>query len=201
MPDRPQAPLDARKTALRAEAKRRRGEAASLAPAAAEAVCAEVLAAVPFPAGCAVSAYWPMRDELDPRPLMHRLAGRGHPIGLPVMAGKGRPLVFRAWRPGDALEPGGFGTQVPAPDRPEVRPRVLLVPMLAFDRTGYRLGYGGGFYDRTLAGLRADGDALAVGIAYAGQEVDDVPHDGNDQRLDWIVTEAEAIRAGAIGIA
>ena len=196
MSDRTQPPLDARKQALRVEAKRRRGAAASQAgpDAAADAVCARVLAEIAFPAGSAVSAYWPMRDELDPRPLMHRLAERGHPIGLPVMAGKGRPLVFRAWAPGEALEPGGFGTQVPSSDRPEVRPEVLLVPMLAFDRAGYRLGYGGGFYDRTLAGLRAEGAALGVGVAYAGQEVDDVPHDGNDQRLDWIVTETEAIR-------
>ena len=188
-------PLDERKNALRPRAKAARA-------AAAESVGAEragatlrdrILAAVAMPGDCVVSAYWPMQDEIDPRPLMTALHGRGHPICLPVTQGRGRPLVFRAWAPDDRLQGAAFGTQVPGPGQPERRPRVLLVPLLAFDRAGYRLGYGGGFYDRTLAGLRRAGEALAVGLAYGGQELPEVPHDGNDQKLDWIVTEAETI--------
>jgi 5-formyltetrahydrofolate cyclo-ligase len=137
-----------------------------------------------------------MASEIDPRPLMQALDERGHGLALPVVAGAGQPLVFRAWTPGDPLRPAAFNTREPGPDKAEVTPRVLLVPLLAFDRAGYRLGYGGGFYDRTLAGLRAAGAALAVGLAFAGQEVESVPRDPNDSRLDWIVTEAEAIRIG-----
>ena len=144
--------------------------------------------------GCPVSAFWPLGSEIDTRPLMEVLHAQGHGVGLPVMLARGRPLIFRAWEPGLSLIPGGFGTQIPGPGQPEMRPEVLFVPMLAFDRAGYRLGYGGGFYDRTLAALRAKGSALAVGLAYAGQEVPEVPHGAHDQRLDWIVTESEAIQ-------
>ncbi len=187
--------LDEDKGRLRADAKRRRAAAAAEAgEGAADAVCRNLLAAVTLPAGAVVSAYWPMASELDPRPLMAALAGAGHPIVLPVVLGRDRPLAFRAWSPGDALEPAGFGTQVPGADQPERTPEVILAPLLAFDRKGYRLGYGGGFYDRTLALLRPGGRVLAVGLAYAGQEVAAVPHGPNDQRLDWIVTEAGAFR-------
>ncbi len=134
-----------------------------------------------------------MGSEIDPRPLMERLHALGHPLCLPVVIGKGRPLVFRAWSPGEALEPAGFGTRAPAADRPRLTPRVVLTPMLAFDRRGYRLGYGGGFYDRTLHALRAEHRLLAVGLGYGAQELPVVPHDDKDQRLDWIVTETEAI--------
>jgi 5-formyltetrahydrofolate cyclo-ligase len=190
--------LDRRKRDLRDEAKRRRAEAAAHdAEAAAEALSERALAALAVceacPAGCVVSAYWPMGSEIDPRPLMRRLHEAGHPIALPVVVGRGRPLVFRAWRPGEPLEPAGFGTRVPRADRAELRPRVLIVPLLAFDRAGYRLGYGGGFYDRTLTRLRRAGETLALGAAYAAQELAQVPHDTDDQRLDWVVTEAEAI--------
>jgi len=151
------------------------------------------LAAVSVPPGAVVSGYWPMRGEIDPRPIMIALSGRGHPLCLPVVVGKGQPLVFRAWRPGDELVSGGFGTQVPGTDQREVVPRLLLVPLLAFDRAGYRLGYGGGFYDRTLAALRAHGSAVAVGLAFSAQEVDSVPREATDARLDWVVTEGEAM--------
>ena len=141
-----------------------------------------------------VSAYWPMGSELDPRLLMLALQAAGHPIALPVVLEANQPLVFRAWSPGDELEPAAFNTQIPSPDKPELTPGVVLAPLLAFDRRGYRLGYGGGFYDRTLENLRARGDVLAIGLAYAGQEVPAVPRGPTDKRLDWIVTEAEAIR-------
>ena len=187
--------LDERKRRLRAEAKVRRDAAAAAAAGAGEAVCRNLRAAVALAPGSVVSAYWPMASELDPRPLMAALREAGHPIALPVVVAKGEPLLFRAWSPGDALVPAGFGTRVPGADRPELVPGVVLAPLLAFDRRGYRLGYGGGFYDRTLGALRSGAGVLAVGLAYRDQEVSEVPHGPGDQRLDWIVTEAEAIRA------
>jgi 5-formyltetrahydrofolate cyclo-ligase len=148
---------------------------------------------VPAP-GTTVSAYWPLDDEFDPRPLFMALHARGHPIGLPVVAGRGRPLLFRQWLPDMELVHGTFRVMTPPTDAPEVVPDLLLVPLLAFDRAGYRLGYGGGFYDRTIARLRAERAALAVGVAFAAQEVPAVPRDDTDQPLDWIVTEREALR-------
>ncbi len=190
--------LDASKRQARAAAKVARAEAAAEDPVATGyALCERVLPAIDFPRGCVVSAYWPIGSEIDPRPLMIHLHEHGHPIALPVTPGRGTPLVFRAWRPDDTLEAAGFGTRVPLPFQPELTPRVLIVPLLAFDRAGYRLGYGGGFYDRTLARLRESGAVLAVGVAYAAQEVAEVPRDGSDQPLDWIVTEAESIRVRA----
>ncbi len=188
--------LDAQKTFLRDQAKRRRAQVAgdeAKVRAAAGALGTRVLDSIDMPDGCAVSAYWPIGSELDPRALMRLLHERGHPVCLPVVTGTGRPLVFRAWAPGDTLEPAGFGTQAPTTGQPELTPRVLLVPMLAFDRDGYRLGYGGGLYDRTLGKLRAEGGVTAVGLAFAAQEVPAVPRDASDQHLDWIVTESEAI--------
>ena len=186
--------LDDVKRRLRATAKGQRQATAAALPEAGAAVGERLLASVPLPAGAAVSAYWPMGEELDPRPLMHALHGRGHPIGLPVVVGHGRPLLFRHWEPGHELEKAAFNTRVPTADRPELRPAVLLVPLLAFDRAGYRLGYGGGFYDRTLAALGPAGEVTAIGLAFADQEVAEVPRDAYDRRLDWIVTEREAVR-------
>jgi 5-formyltetrahydrofolate cyclo-ligase len=128
--------------------------------------------------------------------LLRRLGEAGHEIALPVVGAHGRPLVFRRWREGDAMDEGPFGIREPRADKPEIVPSVLLVPLLAFDRRGYRLGYGGGFYDRTLAALRAGGEAVAVGVAYAAQEVDEVPRDESDEPLDWVVTDKAAIRIG-----
>ncbi len=191
--------LDEQKRRLRAEAKTRRAAAAkagegAASEAAADAVCRNLRAAVPLSADAVISAYWPMGSELDPRPLMVELQSSGHPISLPVVLAAGQPLVFRAWSPGDVLEAAAFNTQIPSADQPELTPDVILAPLLAFDRRGYRLGYGGGFYDRTLSVLRTRGEVLASGLAYAGQEVPAVPHDPNDKRLDWIITEAAAIR-------
>lgn len=142
--------------------------------------------------GATVSGFWPIGAEIDPRPLMVALADRGHPLALPVVVAAGKPLIFRAWRPGDKLIPAGFGTSVPSEDAAPAVPDVLIVPLLAFDRRGYRLGYGGGYYDRTIAALRPGG-ALAIGVAFAAQEVAHVPTDSFDQRLDLIVTERDAI--------
>ncbi len=144
----------------------------------------------------AVSGYWPMADEIDVRPLMTRLHGQGRTVALPVVAGAKEPLVFRRWLPETPLEEGPFGTLLPGPDQPEVTPGVLLVPLLAFDDKGFRLGWGGGYYDRTLAQLRSAGPVIAVGAAFAGQHVDNVPHTSDDQPLDWIVTEESIVEPG-----
>mgnify|MGYP001190397056 CR=1 FL=1 len=133
----------------------------------------------------ALSGYLPIRSEIDPRPAMAAHAG---PVGVPLIEGPGRPLDFRRWTPAAVLVPGPFGALVPESGAVLV-PRVLIVPLLAWDDAGYRLGYGGGFYDRTLAGLRAAGPVTAVGLAYAGQRIAEVPRDGFDQRLDALVTE------------
>ena len=186
------------KRRLRKDAGDRRAAAHGIDPAretgiAGAALRDRALAAIDFPRRCVVSAYWPMGSEIDPRPLMERLHAFGHPLCLPVVIDKRRPLVFRAWTPGQALDAADFGTRVPAADRPRLRPRVVLTPMLAFDRRGYRLGHGGGFYDRTLRALRTEHRLLAIGLGYGAQELPAVPHDDKDQRLDWIVTETEAI--------
>ena len=195
MPDATDGAIDA-KRALRAEARaRRRAAAAALPPAQAGAAAAEnFFGAIPVPAGAVVSGYWPLADEMDPRPILRRLAAAGHVIGLPVVTGRGAPLVFRCWHPDADLVAGTFGVMTPGPEAPEVVPRVVLAPLLAFDRAGYRLGYGGGFYDRTLEALRAKGEVLAVGLGYACQEVAAVPREPTDQRLDWLVTERAAVR-------
>ena len=135
--------------------------------------------------GAPLSGYLPIRTEIDPLPAM--AAHRG-PVGVPVIPGPAMALRFREWSPGCAMEDGGFGTLVPA-EGAWIEPAVLIVPMLAFDARGYRLGYGGGFYDRTLEALRARRPTLAVGYAFAAQEVDEVPIDAFDQKLDAVVTE------------
>ncbi|MEO5375754.1 MAG: 5-formyltetrahydrofolate cyclo-ligase [Alphaproteobacteria bacterium] len=148
--------------------------------------------------GDVVAGYWPMGDEVDVRPLLLRLHGRGCVVALPVVTGAGRPLVFRVWRPGMRLEAGSHGTRHPGPRAARVVPDVVLVPLLAFDRMGGRLGYGAGYYDRTLARLRTlRREAVsAVGVAYAGQRVTRVPMGRFDQPLDRIVTERGLIKPG-----
>ncbi|GGL73027.1 5-formyltetrahydrofolate cyclo-ligase [Wenxinia marina] len=141
--------------------------------------------------GVPLSGYMRIRTEIDPTPAMAEAAAHG-PVGVPVIEGPGRPLKFRLWTPDAETEEGTFGAHVPAAGD-WVVPQVLIVPLLAFDRRGYRMGYGGGFYDRTLAGLRAGGPVLAIGFAFAAQEVAAVPIDATDERLDLIVTEAGVI--------
>jgi 5-formyltetrahydrofolate cyclo-ligase len=143
---------------------------------------------------CVVSGFASMPDELHVWPLLRRLHGAGVPLALPVVQAKGQPLVFRAWAPGDPMDKGVWDIPEPKSDKPVLEPDILLVPLLAFDRRGGRLGYGGGFYDRTLAGLRARKRITAVGLAYDEQEVDAVPHLDYDERLDWVLTPSGPIR-------
>ena len=152
----------------------------------------DFLAARPSP--LVVSAFLAIGEEINPAPLMSRLHRDGATIGLPVMVGKGKPLEFRAWAPGAMLVTRMWGIREPDQTTPRVEPDVLLVPLLAFDRTGQRLGYGGGFYDRTLHDLRSRRNVVAVGLAFASQEVDAVPHLDYDQRLDWVLTPEGPIR-------
>ena len=141
-------------------------------------------------AGAVLAGYAPIRTEIDPTPAM---AAHDGPVCLPVVVAEGQPLRFRAWTPGCAMEAGPFGAMVPA--RGDwVVPSVLIVPLVAFDRAGRRLGYGGGFYDRTLAGLRAAGPVTAIGFAYAAQEAEALPQEKTDAALDLVVTEREVIR-------
>lgn len=195
--------LDDRKRALRREARARRathaGSAREVGAALAERFLSSVDLSGLVPGSRsgpgAASVFWPLGDEIDTLPLMTGLHDRGLKVLLPVMQGPGKALLFGLWEPGDDLVPAGFGTQEPAPERPRLLPDLLAVPLLAFDRAGYRLGYGGGFYDRTLAKLRRDNGkrAVAVGLALAAQEVPAVPRGPYDQPLDGLVTEAEAI--------
>ena len=142
--------------------------------------------------GTIVAGFWPIRDEFDVRPLMMHLVSCGHQLALPVVPGRRMPLIFRAWRPADTLVQGPFGTLQPEPTRPEVEPELLLVPLLAVDRDGYRLGYGGGYYDRTLALLRSRSDIQAIGVAFEMQRLEELPRTATDERLDWLLTEAGA---------
>jgi 5-formyltetrahydrofolate cyclo-ligase len=135
-----------------------------------------------------ISGYYPMAGEIWPLRLMATLRAKGHSLALPVMQGKADPLLFREWTPGDELIPGVWGIRQPAPAKQAVLPDILLVPLLAFDARGWRLGYGGGYFDRTLRDLRQRKAVLAVGLGLDELEVDAVPHLDYDERLDWILT-------------
>ena len=143
---------------------------------------------------CILAGYWPFGSEMDVRPPLVALDRTGVMLTLPEVVAKDRPLRFRAWRPEEALVEGPHGTFHPLNTAPLMRPDVLLVPLLAFDRSGYRLGWGGGYYDRTLQLLRKTGECVAIGVAYSAQEVDELPRDEYDQPLDWVITEQQAIK-------
>ncbi|WP_373506188.1 5-formyltetrahydrofolate cyclo-ligase [Aestuariivirga sp.] len=143
-----------------------------------------------------VSGFIPYKSEINTVPLMNALRRQGWETCLPVVIEQGQPLVFRAWKPGDALVPGVWDIPIPPDHSPEMFPDVLLVPMLAFDRRGYRLGYGGGFYDRTLERLRAFKTVVAIGVAYHAQMVDEVPLGEHDAPLDYVMTEEETFACG-----
>lgn len=157
-----------------------------------DALCSALPALRPL-AGRTLSLFAPFRDEIDTAPLAALLRAAGARLALPVILGRDRPLLFRLWEEGAPLVPtGAFRIPEPGPEAPEVVPDTLLVPLAAFDRRGFRVGYGAGFYDRTLALLRAGGPVLALGYAFACQEVDHVPAEAHDEPVDMMITEAEA---------
>lgn len=143
-----------------------------------------------------ISGFFPYKSEISTLPLLTRLHGDGWKLAMPVVMGEGLPLTFRLWAPGEPTVAGIWNIPVPAETSPEVLPDVLLVPMLAFDAKGYRLGYGGGFYDRTLVKLRALKPIVAIGVAYSNQEVPEVPRAAYDQPLDYIMTEKDTFTCG-----
>ena len=183
------SPLDAEKAAAREAAYIRRKAAKAEAGEGAALSAREVfLAAVRVAPGEIVSGYRPIRTEIDPTPLMVALLERGARLCVPVVEGPARPLAFREWTPETPMEKGAFGAEIPA-EGAWLEPTLLIAPLLAFDRACARLGYGGGFYDRTLAKLRPARPTRAIGFAFAGQEIQAVPRDPLDALLDGIVTE------------
>jgi len=157
----------------------------------------EIIAAREFPIAIApgkiMSGFMPLKSEINPLPLMRKLAQAGARLALPVVAGRGKPLIMRAYAFGDELVAGQWGIRQPKLEAPEVAPDILIVPLLAFDRAGHRLGYGAGYYDMTINSLRASKPITAVGIAFAAQEIDAVPITARDARLDLVLTEREVI--------
>jgi len=166
-------------------------------PAEARAAAAETIAARAFPVavtpGAIASGFMPLKSEINPLPLMKALAGQGARLALPVIAGRGRPLVMRSWNFDEPLDRGQWGIREPKAAAAEVEPDILLVPLLAFDRTGHRIGYGAGYYDLTIAALRGRKAIVAIGLAFAAQEVPAIPATPRDARLDLVLTEREVI--------
>ena len=187
------ASIEDAKAVLRREALARR----DALPRELRAAAAEAIAARPFPLaiepGAVVSGFMPMKSEINPVPLMRKLADAGATLALPVVAGKGKPLIMRAWSLGEPLASGVWGIREPKPEAPEVFPDILIVPLLAFDRRGHRIGYGAGYFDMTIAALRARKPVVAAGIAFAAQEIAEVPTTPRDARLDLVLTEREVI--------
>ena len=157
----------------------------------------ETIAARPFPLtiapGTIVSGFMPLKSEINPLPLMKVLAGAGAKLALPAIAGRGKPLIMRAYAFGDEFARGQWGIREPKPEQPEVFPDVLLVPLACFDRTGQRIGYGAGYYDMTIHRLRTMKKVIAVGVAFALQEIARVPATDRDERLDLVLTETGTI--------
>jgi len=181
--------IDVAKTELRRRALERRE---SIPPdqrlAAAQAI-AELAPAVLLRSEIIVSGYSPLNSEISPLPLMRRCAQAGAHLALPVVVGRGQPLIMRAWDFGQDLGSGVWGIREPKPDAPEAYPDVVLVPLLAFDRRGHRIGYGAGYYDMTIERLRSLKAITAIGVAYAAQEFDEVPTTPRDARLDLVLTD------------
>jgi 5-formyltetrahydrofolate cyclo-ligase len=181
------------KTELRREAMSRR----NALPADARKAAAEAIAMRKFPLaimpGMIVSGFMPLTNEFDPQPLMRKLTEKSARLALPVLVGRGKPLIMREWSFGEPLSAGVWGIREPEPEAAEVEPDILLVPLLAFDRAGSRIGYGGGYYDRTIAQLRGRKAVVAVGLAFAAQEVSAVPITQGDERLNLVLTEREVI--------
>lgn len=180
--------LVAAKAAVRREALARRAAMEPTRRIEASLALADFMDALDLAPGAVVAGFWPIRDEIDPRPLLDLLRSRGHRLCLPVVA---EPhLIFRSFDRETTFEPAGFGTMAPGPDAAELRPDILLMPLAAFDRAGNRAGYGKGHYDTAIAALGKDGPLTCIGLAFQVQEVDHVPTEPHDKRLDGILTEA-----------
>jgi 5-formyltetrahydrofolate cyclo-ligase len=164
------------------------------------AAAAETIAGQPFPyqikPGMVISAYSPMQSELNPVPLMRKLSDAGAKLALPVVVGRGKPLIMREWAFGQPMATGTWGIREPLPGAPEAWPDILLVPLAAFDRKGNRIGYGAGYYDLTINRLRVLKPVVAIGLAYHAQHVAVVPFTPRDARLDMVLTERELIDCG-----
>lgn len=143
--------------------------------------------------GMVVAGFMPMKTEINPLPLMRKLADAGATLALPAIAGRGQPLIMRAYQFGDELTRGQWGIREPKADAKDVAPDILIVPLAAFDRAGHRIGYGAGYYDMTIHALRAQKPVTAVGLAFALQEIREVPATERDERLDFVLTEREVI--------
>jgi 5-formyltetrahydrofolate cyclo-ligase len=164
----------------------------TLRQAAAEAIAARAFPVAMTP-GTIVSGFSPMKTEINPLPLMRKIAEAGAQLALPCIVGRGHALIMRAWSFGEPLASGQWGIREPTPDAPEVAPDILIVPLVCFDRAGHRIGYGAGYYDMTIHALRAKKKIVAVGVAFAAQEISKVPSTERDERLDLVLTEREVI--------
>jgi len=166
-------------------------------PAEARQRAAEAIAARPFPVpiapGTIVSGFMPLKSEINPLPQMKALAAAGAQLALPAIAGRGKPLIMRAYAFGDDFARGQWGIREPKPEQPEAFPDVLIVPLACFDRAGNRIGYGAGYYDMTIRRLRDMKKIFTVGIAFAAQEIAKVPATERDERLDLVLTETDVI--------
>ena len=185
----PASQYEEQKAQLREEAFQRRAAVDHADRAdASKAAAAHFLDGVPLGRDKIVALYWPIRDEIDCKPLLTKLVDSGQPVCLPVVLGEEVPLQLRLWEEGQALYPSGFGTLAPAETAPVVVPDIVVIPLLAFDKLGTRLGYCKGYYDRTLAGMPHK--PLLVGYAFANQELDFIPREAHDLPLDVLITEA-----------
>jgi len=191
MPD--PATIISSKEQLRAQALAKR----DALPVAERQAAAETIAAHAFPVmvrpGMIVSGFMPLKSETNPLPLMRRLADAGAQLALPAIAGRGKPLIMRAYAFGDEFARGQWGIREPRPESRELHPDIVIVPLAAFDRHGHRIGYGAGYYDMTINALRARKPTVAIGIAFAAQEISRVPATERDARLDLVLTEREVI--------
>jgi len=186
-------PIDELKTKLRKTALTRRDAIPAAERQAAAGAIARRAFPIPIKTGVVVSGYSPLNSEIDPLPLLRILAEAGARLALPVVAGRGQPLIMRSYAFGQPLNAGVWGILEPKDDAPEVEPDILIVPLAAFDRKGNRIGYGAGYYDMTINWLRQRKPVVAVGIACAVQEVPEVPATPRDARLDLVLTERETI--------
>lgn len=182
------------KTTLRREAQSARRVLHRALPEAGRAIADNFLAAIKLPPAAIVAGYVAMRFEADPAPLLSDLRKSGHAIALPRVVAKATPLAFHLWDEARRPVGGAYDLLEAAPGWPKVSPDVVLVPLLAFDDAGYRLGYGGGYYDRTLRYLREKRTVLAIGLGFSGQRVPSIPRGATDEGLDWLVSEAGTVK-------